>query len=143
MRSPFAGSDWIMKDLEYDPILKEAAEEFKELCKKYDIFGVTLLVSSSHAEFIHRIDPSWSCMKVDSEIKGGIGIIFKSKLEDFDSKEDQHEATESTIHALTSIVEWSRQMNNNFQKMLVDLSNHMRIAWKPWKDPDSVRRFDS
>lgn len=117
----------------YDPKLREIAEEFKSLCKNYDVGAVVLFVSPSHAEFVNYISPSWSVAKIE-----GPGLRFRSKREDFKSKEEQDHATESTTHMLTSIVEWSRQINGDMRQVLEQLGKHMRIGWKTWGDPDSV-----
>lgn len=60
----------------YDPQLREAAEEFKRICEKYDCAGVVLFVSKTHSEFVNRIDPSWSVMRLE-----GPGIRFRSKAD--------------------------------------------------------------
>jgi hypothetical protein len=119
----------------YDPKLREAAEQFNAMCKKYDCMAVCLLVSPTHAEFVNVLDPSWSVMRPE----GPAGIRFRSKKEDFNSKEEQHESTEATTHGVTSIVEWSRQTNRMWSGILSTLQKHMKIFYKTWADePDSI-----
>lgn len=118
----------------YDPKLREAAAEFTKLCEKYDCMAVTLFVSPTHAEFVNHFNPSWSVMKLESPN----GLRFRSKKEDFSSKEEQHEKTEATAHGVTSIVEWSRKTNEAWANILNQLSKHMRILHSTWDEPDSV-----
>lgn len=117
----------------YDSKLREAAEEFKRLCERYDIAGVVLFISPTHSEFVSKIDTGWSVAKFESPT----GLRFRSKAEDFKSKEEQHRCTEATVHMLTSIVEWSRQLNQSMTSVLQQLSRHMRIVWTAWGKPDS------
>jgi hypothetical protein len=63
---------------------------------------------------------------------------FRSKREDFPTKEAQHFATESSTHLLTSIVEWSRQLNDSTRGVLMQLAEYMKIGWSVWGKPDSV-----
>lgn len=118
----------------YDPKLREAALEFEQLCKRYDCVGVALFVSKTHSEFINYLSPTWSVMKLEPPN----GLRFRSKKEDFKSKEEQHENTNATAHALTSIVEWSRQINDVTRSILQQISKHMAVVWSTWDKPDST-----
>lgn len=118
----------------YDPKLREAAEEFKALCGKYDCMGVMLLVSKTHAEFVNEVSPSWSVLRMEAPE----AFRFRSKGEDFPSLEAQNEATEATAQGVTSIVEWSRQTHAGWSGILDQLRKHMRIMHAAWGDPDSV-----
>jgi hypothetical protein len=124
----------------FDPKLREAAEEFKAICEKYDCVSVALFVSPTHAEFVNHLSPSWSVMKLERGPEGQCGFRFRSKLADFPSREKQHECTEATIHALTSVIEWTRKTHQAMQQIVEQLGKHMRIGWKTWSDPDSVPR---
>jgi hypothetical protein len=118
----------------YDPKLREAAEEFKTLCRKYDCAGFVLFVSPTHSEFVNHFGPTWSVVTPQGEH----GVRFRSKREDWPTKEAQDAATEASAHMLTSVVEWSRQVNTGMRSVLEQLSKVMRIAWSAWDKPDSV-----
>lgn len=118
----------------YDQKLRDAAEEFKALCQKYDCAGVVLLVSPTNAEFVNHVNPSWSVLSME----GVDRIRFRSKREDWPTKEAQDAATNASVHMLTSIVEWSRQTNTAMRGVIDQLRPHMRIAWAAWGKPDSV-----
>lgn len=122
----------------YDPRLREAAFEFRALCQKYDCAGFALLVSPTHAEFANLLEPTWSVVKLEPGPEGAFGIRFRSKREDWPSKEAQDYATEASAHMLTSVVEWSRQVNYSMRSVLEQLGKHVRIAWSAWDKPDSV-----
>jgi hypothetical protein len=121
---------------EFDPKLKEAAEEINKILRKYDCNASMLLVSPSHSEYLFHIDSSWSTIKFDfgpeGEKDGKYYLRFRSKKEDFPSKEAQHFATESTIHFLTSTLQWSMMVQKNMTSMLEMLKQHMKIFYKVW-----------
>ncbi len=121
----------------FDPKLKEAAEEIKAVLRKYDCNGSMLLVSPSHSEYVFHIDSSWSLMKFDfgpdGPRDGKYYIRFRSKKEDFPSKEAQHVATESTIHFVTSTLQWGSMVQRNMQSLMDQLRHHMRIAYEVWQ----------
>lgn len=119
----------------YDPKLREAAEEFKALCRKYDCAGFVLFVSPTHSEFVNEFSPSWSVIRPDG---CGDSIRFRAMRQDFLSREAQEAAIRSSTHILTSVVEWTRMTNSAFRGVLEQLSQYMRIGWKTWDGPTSV-----
>lgn len=118
----------------YDPKLREASKEFTKICEKYDCMAVNLFVSPTHCEFVNHLHSSWSVIKMEEPNK----IIFRSKKEDFKSKKEQHFHTQSSVHAVTSIVEWTRRTNEGWAELLNKLRKHMRILHSVWGEPDSV-----
>lgn len=124
-----------METKPYDPRLREAAEEFNTLCKKYDCMGTVLFSSRTHSEFSTYLDASWSVFSVEEPGK----IRFRSKIEDFGGdREAQKAATEDSLHALTSVVEWSRKINESYRFILKEVGKHVRVMWTAWGAPDSI-----
>lgn len=119
----------------YDPKLREAAIEFEAICKKYNCMGSCLFVSETHAEFSQVINPKWSVMWVEPEKNS---LRFRSKKEDFPSKEVQHEATRSTTHGVTSFLNWSQQQAKQWGAVLEMLRKHMTVVYEVWDGPDST-----
>lgn len=124
-----------MNSKPFDPELRKAADEFKAICQKYDIAGFALFVSPTHSEFVNYLSPSWSVCRIE-----GPGILrFRSKRSDFPTDAAQRHATDSTVHMLTSVIEWSRQVNTNMTSVIMHLRRHMQILWKAWNEvPDSI-----
>lgn len=118
----------------FDPQLREAAEEFKTICRKYDCAGVVLFVSPTHAEFVNHLHPTWSVARLERPNE----LRFRTMRADFPSKEEQDRCTNATMHMLTSTIEWSRQVNEMFRSIVAQLGRHMRVGWKTWGDPDSL-----
>lgn len=119
----------------FDPKLREAAEEFKALCEKYDCVGSVLLVSPTHAEFVYHVTSSWSIMHFESKNK----LRIRSKIEDFKSKAEQHTATGASAHAVTSMCEWHEKSLMYWEMVLGTMRKHMTIIHKKWGErPDSV-----
>jgi len=119
----------------YDQKLREAAEEFKVLCKKYDCIGVVLFVSPTHVEFVNEISASWSVMRFE---EGQQKLRFKSKREEWPSLEAQKDATNSTVHAVTSLVQWSEQTHKIWSGVLVFLRENFTILYSKWDKPTSI-----
>jgi hypothetical protein len=87
-----------------------------------------LLVSPTHSEYLFHIEASWSVMKFEP----GGRMRFRSKREDFKTKEQQHEMTEGSVHALTSFVQFGRMCQANMEGILDQLRKHMKIAYSVW-----------
>lgn len=121
----------------YDPKLREAAEEFKAICEKYDCIGACLFVSPTHSEFVNELKTSWSVLRFEPTDQG-VAIRMRSKRDDFPSKEAQRFATDSTVHAVTSIIEWSRQTHDNWQELLKLIRTKMTVLYSAWGEPDSI-----
>jgi hypothetical protein len=112
----------------FDPELKAAMEEIKPILEKYDCMASMVLISPTHSEFLYHLTTSWSVMKLESE-----SLRFRSKKEDWPSVEIQNEATQSSVHALTTIIEWTRKTNSAFRSIVEQLGKHMKIAWETWE----------
>jgi hypothetical protein len=70
--------------MQYSPKLKKAMEEIKAILKKHDVGGVVILHTPGHSEYLHKLDPSYSCAKVD-----GNEVRIRAKLqEDFKGDKD-------------------------------------------------------
>lgn len=124
-----------MKPL-YDPKLRDAAEEFKAICKKYDCIGVVLFVSPTNSEFVNNIHASWSAMSIEPD---NHSVRIRCKREDFASHEDQKKVVDATSHALTSIYEWTRLANQDFFKVICLVREKWKFLWKAWDCvPDSI-----
>jgi hypothetical protein len=119
-----------MNKTAFDPKLKQAVEEIKIVLKKYDCNASIILVSPSHAEYLFHIDSSWSVMKFED---GQNAIRFRSKKDDFPSKEAQIFANQSTMHYLTSSLQFGLMCQKNMDTMLNELKKFMIIAWEVWK----------
>ncbi len=121
----------------FDPKLKEACEEIKAILRKYDCNASMLLVSPTHCEYLFHIDSSWSVMKFDfgpeGEKAGKHFIRFRNKREDFPSKEAQHFATSSTVHFLTSTLQFGGMIQKNMTSLLQELRKHMNIVYRVWE----------
>lgn len=122
------------KEKPYDPKLRQAAEEFKALCQKYDCAGFVLFVSPTHSEFVNEYSPSWSVARPEPPNR----IRFKAHSEDYPSKEAHRDATRSTAHIFTSMVEYTQMMNGTMRGVLAQLNQVMRVMWTAWGErPES------
>lgn len=76
--------------------LKVAAEEIKDILRKYDLAGTVALQSPGYGEYFVHLNPSYSCAYVynDKEIR------FYSKKEDYNTKEEQIKKQADTANML-------------------------------------------
>lgn len=64
--------------MQYSPKLKRAIQEIKDILSREDIAGVVILHEPGFSEFLVKVDPTYSCAKIqDGQLK------VKSKKEDF------------------------------------------------------------
>jgi hypothetical protein len=110
----------------YDPKLREAMEEIKPILKKYDCMATVILASPSKSEFLFQPTASWTVSRWEGDPVEG-KLRFRSKREDFESKEAQDAATEATVHGIESIRWLSLKMHENMNQLVEMLREHMSI----------------
>lgn len=64
--------------MQYNPKLKKAAEEIKQVLQKYDIAGNVVLHTPGHSEYLMHITPTYSCAWLEND-----SIRFRAKKEDY------------------------------------------------------------
>ncbi|WP_445458404.1 hypothetical protein [Flavobacterium sp. HNIBRBA15423] len=76
--------------------LKVAAEEIKEVLRKYDLAASVALHSPGHGEHFTHLNATYSCAYIynDNEVR------FYSKKEDYKSKDEQIKKLEKTSNML-------------------------------------------
>ena len=65
--------------MQYSPKLKKAAEEIKQVLKKYDIAASVVLHTPSHCEYLLEITPTYSC----AWIENGNHLRFRARKQDY------------------------------------------------------------
>lgn len=61
--------------MQFSPKLKNAMKDIENILKRYDIAGVVVLHTPGHSEHLLRINPTYSCAKID-----GDRVTLKAKL---------------------------------------------------------------
>lgn len=87
--------------MQYSPKLKKAAEEIKEILKRYDIAASVVLHTPGFSEFVLEVSPSYSCAK---PFNGG--IHFKAKKSDYDDLALWHKTIQDTsnmMHLISTV----------------------------------------
>ena len=81
--------------------LKEAAEEIKDILRKYDLAGAVSLHSPGHGEYFIHLNPSYSNAYIynDNEVR------FYSKRIDFKSVEEQMQKQADTSNMLKILMD--------------------------------------
>src|SRR4051794_32984450 len=105
--------------MQYSPKLKAAAEEIKQVLKKYDIAATCVLHTPGAIEYLFRVDPSYSCAKVEGPL-----LKLRAKLHE-DFKGDKKEQI-NTLTDTADMLAGLGMMNDRFARQLEDALNLMR-----------------
>ena len=62
--------------------LKELAEKIKALLVEYDVAAVVNIQSKDQVEYINHVNPTWSCLFLETDDDGDLRIRFKAKSTD-------------------------------------------------------------
>jgi len=68
--------------MQYNPTLKKAMEEIKQILQKYDIAGQAVLHSPGHSEYMIHITPTYSCAWFENN-----GVRFRATKKDYNGNE--------------------------------------------------------
>lgn len=99
-----------MTEQPFDPQLKAAMEEIRQVCERYDVGFTGMIVSPTHSEFSLHL-PTWSVAQSHRSPDGREGIRFRSHQADFDSPDAKHHADDITIHMIDQWRNWhARQL---------------------------------
>ena len=102
-----------------DVKLKVAAEEIKDILRKFDIAGAITLHAPGHGEYFLHLNPSYSCayMHEDDQIR------FFSKIKNYVDKETaiKHQTdTANMLHILTQVTAINFTVLEQLSKSLDD-----------------------
>jgi len=85
-------------ELPYDPALKEAMLKIQAIMDEYKIGASIALASKTHSEFLYHF-PEWCIVQLETDFK----IKIRSKLKDFESREDQLQRSEESAHFIAQM----------------------------------------
>jgi hypothetical protein len=81
--------------MKYSPKLRTAMDEIKAIIRKHDIAAVVVLHTHGNGEHFIKVDPSYSCAKILTFVKGESGISIKSNEI---PKEKKHQVITDTVN---------------------------------------------
>lgn len=89
--------------MQYHPKLKMAMNEIMGILSRHDLAAIIVLNTPGHTEFLMKIDPSYSCAKVEGDI-----LRVKAKIqEDFGGDvrawEKKVSETSGMLHGLSEV----------------------------------------
>lgn len=102
--------------------LKVAAEEIKDILRKYDLAGAVQLHTPGHGEFFIHLNPSYSCAYIynDNEVR------FYSKREDYKSLDEQMEKQANTSNMLKILTDITAINFSGLNHVSKTLDNHIK-----------------
>ena len=100
--------------MQYSPKLKNAMKEINEILNKHDIGGLVILHTPGHGEFLMKVDPTYSCAKLN-----GNEMRVRAKLqEDFNGdKEAWTKKITDTVNMFETFFEVGMMMVENVARM--------------------------
>lgn len=110
-----------------DPKLKEAMEEIAAVLKNYDVGAVVVLSSTTHIQHLLKLNPTWSCIQLDS--KG-----FSISTIDLNSKEEEKRAL--SVGMLLGLLDACKRTEEKLDEMTKKISQagfqitHLSVAEK-------------
>ena len=116
-----------------DPKLKEAMKEIVAVLEKYDIAGIAVIQSPSHAEWLNHISPSWSCAKM-FEDERGTGIHVKALRKDYHTEEAHRETVAATSGMILAFASCCQRIQENMEGLAMKIADKVGI--------DHIGRFD-
>lgn len=118
----------------YDPVLKKAMKEIEKILIKHDIAGDVFLCSKTHAENRLFPSPSWSLLFFEKNEQGiPVHLRFRSKKENFASKDAQKEATEKTCHIVFQLRDFAAREFMFFDKLADGIQEKIHVDHKSMK----------
>lgn len=116
-----------------DKRYRECVAEIVGILKKYDMAGAITVVSKERAMFKFHF-PTWSVI-----LLGESHIRFRSKREDFPSKEAQRQATELSAHIIMQIRDIAATTFAAMNKIGGELQTQLGMTHTPGSDFDPER----
>jgi hypothetical protein len=116
-----------------DKRYRECVAEIVGVLKKYDMAGAITVVSKERAIFKLHF-PTWSVI-----LLGENYVRFRSKREDFPSKEAQHEATELSAHIIMQMRDIAATTFITMDQLGLELLAKLDMTHTPGSDLDPER----
>jgi hypothetical protein len=113
---------------------RECMAEIVGVLKKYDMAGAVHIVDKDRAMFRYHF-PTWGVVSLE-EGAGKTGIRFRSKREDFPSREAQKEAVELSTHIIFQLRDLSAMTFAQMNKVAGMLQEHFHVEHKSMADFD-------
>jgi hypothetical protein len=105
--------------MQYSPKLKKAAEEIKAILEKHDIAGIVHLHTPGHAEYITKLNPSYSCVKFQSN--GDVRIQSRLQEDHNGNREERNQFQSDTSNMLSLLSD----STGNMALSIMDMSRKM------------------
>ena len=127
---------------EFDPNLKSAMAEIREIAERYDIGIAAALVSETHSEYLSGF-PTWSAIRFTEE-----GITADFTKASYPDKVTQMAAIERSLHALLQLRDLSGKHFMQFEEVFKKIEEMLPpgfVQHKPFAnhtphDPDYRRK---
>ncbi len=110
-----------------DPKNDAALAEIRAVLEKHDLAGVVFVGSQTHAAFIYRFDPSWSCARLE-ETPDGMVIRLKALGADFPDAMAHEKCVTDTIGIFNGFLNMGQRLSFDLMNLLKMLSRQFVIT---------------
>lgn len=118
----------------FDPRLKAAMEEIKEVCRRYDVALAAMLVSPSHSEYVYEF-PTWSPLGFedvdDPDDEGKVGLRFRAVGSQFAGRASHHAILEAGVHLVENLRLFGAQTFEIYNHVMDMLEERVQIERQP------------
>src|SRR5262245_17370555 len=108
-----------VRDLEFDPELRQAMAEILAICARYNCAAEVGLASKTHAEF-HLQLPEDSLVSIERDEMGGTLVHFRARKND-------PEGTDVAAHMLFSLRDITIIMAKNLITLTEEIEKHITV----------------
>lgn len=116
--------------MQYDPKLKKAMSEIKEILERHDIGGSIVLHSPGFGETFMKVDPSYSCAFIHEDTDGKQGVRVRTRLqEDYaGDAAKRNKAQEDTVNMFSIMSEQVGKQALNWMEVMKLLEGKFDIT---------------
>jgi len=90
-------------------------EEIKAVLNKYDIAGLVIIQSATHAEWLNHISPTWSCARLENVEGDGDAVCIRVRAlrKDYPTKEAHIQTVAATSGMVIGFADCARKLAEN------------------------------
>lgn len=121
-----------MSQKTYDPKLRSAIREIREVLKKHDCLALINLSSKTHGEFLLHLDSSWSVLKLEDVANGKAGIRVKAKGVKVGTQE--HDNLEASVAFICNSADFCNHFGQAFYQLKALIGERSILEHNPLTD---------
>lgn len=119
-----------------DPKLKAAMEEIKAILTKHDIVAVVFLSSPTSIEYLHQLQASWTCMRLET-VEHGQLLRFRNKAADYPDKETRTRILRDSVGTVAGFADACRHHADKLEELMAQIGRTVAFEHMTKEEPPS------